>query len=232
MSRPSARALKIHRKLLETYGEPTWRNPLPPASELVSTILSQNTNDLNRDRAYQALHARFPTWEEVRDARRSEVIAAIRVAGLANQKGPRIQAVLREITRERGNLVLGFLKDLPLDEARAWLMKFKGVGPKTAAIVLLFSLGRPAFPVDTHIYRVSGRLGLRPSKMTLEQAHVHLESLFPPETYYAAHLNLIRLGREICHPRVPSCWMCPVRSLCRYEPKTKTPATAKHLSVK
>ncbi len=207
--------------MLESFGEPIWRQPLPPISELVSTILSQNTNDLNRDRAFQGLRARFPSWEAVRDARRSEVIAAIRVAGLANQKGPRIQNVLREITRERGDLDLRFLKDLPIEDARAWLMKFKGVGPKTAAIVLLFSLGRPAFPVDTHIYRVTGRIGLRPAKMSLEQAHRHLESLFPPTTYYAVHLNLIRLGREICHPRVPNCPNCPVRALCDYEPKTK-----------
>lgn len=224
MSRLSTRALRVHRKLLEYFGEPTWRNPLPPISELVSTILSQNTNDLNRDRAYEGLRTRFPTWEAVREARRSEVIAAIRVSGLANQKGPRIQNVLREITAERGSLELDFLKDLPLEDARAWLKKFKGVGPKTAAIVLLFSLGRPAFPVDTHIYRVTGRIGLRPAKMNLEAAHTHLEALFPPETYYAAHLNLIRLGRDICHPNRPHCWECPVRTLCDFRPKTKPPA--------
>lgn len=227
MPRLAARALKIHLKLLEVYGEPKWRNPLPPVSELVSTILSQNTNDLNRDRAYRGLREKFPSWEAVRDARGREVVEAIRVAGLANQKGPRIQNLLREITRERGNLDLGFLKDLPLDEAHGWLTKFKGVGPKTAAIVLLFSLGRPAFPVDTHIHRVTGRIGLRPATMTLEKAHPYLESLFPAEAYYAAHLNLIRLGREICHPRAPSCWKCPVRSLCDYQPKTKPPKTTR-----
>src|SRR3970040_176535 len=113
------RALKIHRRLLEVFGEPTWRNPLPPVDELVSTILSQNTNDLNRDRAFDALRARFPSWEAVRDARRVPVISAIRPAGLANQKGPRIQGVLRAITRERGSLDLGFLKELPLEEARS-----------------------------------------------------------------------------------------------------------------
>jgi len=215
------RALRIHQKLLETYGEPTWRNPLPPVDELVSTILSQNTNDTNRDRAFESLRAKFPGWEAVRDADANEVIAAIRPAGLANQKGPRIQKVLREITAERGSLDLSFLQDLPLEEARAWLTGFNGVGPKTAAIVLCFSLGRPAFPVDTHIYRVTGRIGLRPEKMTVEQAHPHLESLFPPQAYYAAHLNLIRLGREVCGARKPACPACPVRALCAYEPKTK-----------
>ncbi len=217
----SKRALKVHETLLAAFGEPIWRNPLPPVDELVSTILSQNTNDVNRDRAFHALRAKFPTWETVRDAKAEEVVNAIRPAGLANQKGPRIQHVLHAITEECGNLDLSFLKDLPLEEARAWLTKFNGVGPKTAAIVLCFSLGRPAFPVDTHIYRVTGRIGLRPGKMTVEQAHPHLESLFPPETYYAAHLNIIRLGREVCHARKPDCPNCPIRKLCDYEPKTK-----------
>jgi endonuclease III len=217
----SKKALKIHKKLLEFYGEPTWRDPLPPVDELVSTILSQNTNDVNRDRAFESLRVKFPAWEQVRDADTDEVIEAVRVAGLANQKGPRIQQVLRDITAERGSLDLAFLADMPLEEARDWLTKFKGVGPKTAAIVLCFSLNRPAFPVDTHVYRVTGRIGLRPEKMTVEQAHPFLESILPPETYYAAHLNIIRLGREICIARKPNCPVCPLYELCDYEPKTK-----------
>jgi len=220
MNRLSQRALKIHKILLDFFGEPTWRTPLPPISELVSTILSQNTNDLNRDRAFNALQTKFPTWEEVRDARTKDVIGAIRLAGLANQKGPRIQQVLQDISDERGSLDLSFLEELPLEEARRWLTKFKGVGPKTAAIVLCFSLNRPAFPVDTHIYRVTGRIGLRPEKMTVEQTHPYMESLLPPETYYAAHLNFIRLGREVCHARKPDCPGCPVRKLCDYTAKT------------
>lgn len=210
------RALNIHERLLEFYGEPIWRNPLPAIDELVSTILSQNTNDINRDRAFDALRAKFPTWEAVRDAKTSTVIEAIRPAGLANQKGPRIQQVLKSITEERGNLDLSFLAEMPVDEARAWLTKFNGVGPKTAAIVLCFALGKHAFPVDTHVYRVSGRIGLRPEKMTVEQAHPHLEGLFPPETYYAAHLNIIRLGREICTARRPYCEKCPIVKLCDF----------------
>jgi endonuclease-3 len=207
---------ELLRRLQDFYGRPTWRNPLPAVDELVSTILSQNTNDTNRDRAFEALRRRFPTWEMVRDAEVEQVVAAIRPAGLANQKGPRIQRVLQEITTERASLDLDFLKDLPLEEARAWLMKFKGVGPKTAAIVLLFSLGRSAFPVDTHIYRVTGRLGLRPEKMTVEETHTYLEKLFPPKTYYAAHLNIIRLGREICIARKPACGRCPLQEICAY----------------
>jgi len=225
MSNLKKRAVKIHEKLLQTFGEPVWRNPLPAIDELVSTILSQNTNDVNRDRAFNALRAKFPKWEQVREAKTSEVIAAIKSAGLANQKGPRIQQVLRAITEERGSLDLDFLAHLPTEQARAWLTKFKGVGPKTAAIVLCFSLNKPAFPVDTHIYRVTGRIGLRPEKMTVEQAHPHLESLFPPETYYAAHLNIIRLGREVCHARKPDCPKCPIIRLCGYKDKTP-PKTA------
>jgi endonuclease-3 len=221
MPYPSERALRIHKTLLEAFGSPTWQDRLPPIEELISTILSQNTNDLNRDRAFRALRVAFPTWEAVREAKRAAVIRAIRVAGLANQKAPRIQRVLREITAERGELDLEFLRDLPLEEARRWLLKFHGVGPKTAAIVLMFSLDRPAFPVDTHIYRVTGRLGLRPGKMTVERAHQYLEAIFPPDAYYAAHLNLIRLGREVCHPRKPDCPGCPVRKLCDFKPKTK-----------
>jgi len=209
-------AQQVQQRLLKFYGHPTWQSPLPPVDELISTILSQNTNDTNRDRAFKSLRQHFPTWEEVRDADSMSVVAAIRPAGLANQKGPRIQQVLREITAERGSFDLSFLKDLPLEEARAWLMKFKGVGPKTAAIVLLFSLGRPAFPVDTHVYRVTGRIGLRPEKMTVEESHSHLEKLFPPEMYYDAHLNLIRLGREICAARKPACERCPLREICNY----------------
>jgi endonuclease III len=209
-------ARRVYKKLLEFYGYPTWRNPLPPIDELISTILSQNTNDTNRDRAFQSLRQSFPSWEEVRDADTEAVIDAIRPAGLANRKGPRIQSILKEITRLVGELNLGLLNELSPEEARAWLMQFNGVGPKTAAIVQQFSLGIPAFPVDTHIFRVSGRLGLRPAKMNAEQAHQYLSELFPPETYYAVHLNLIRLGREICHARKPNCPDCPLQDLCDY----------------
>lgn len=210
------KATQIHQRLIEFYGEPVWRNPLPPMDELVSTILSQNTNDVNRDRAFDALRERFPTWEAVRDAPEEEIIEAIRSAGLANQKGPRIQVVLKTITEERGELDLSFLETFSTDEAMAWLLKFKGVGPKTAAIVLLFSLGKPAFPVDTHVHRISGRLGLRPDKMNADKAHAHLAAQFPPETYYAAHLNIIRLGREVCNARKPKCGFCPLTDLCNY----------------
>jgi endonuclease-3 len=214
------KALQVHQKLLEAFGEPIWRNPLPAIDELVSTILSQNTNDVNRDRAFDSLRVKFPTWEEVRDADTDKIIEAVRVAGLANQKGPRLQQVLRDITAERGSLDLSFLKEMSVEEARNWLTRFNGVGPKTAAIVLCFSLNMPAFPVDTHVYRVTGRIGLRPDGISVEKAHPYLEDVFPPETYYATHLNIIRLGREVCNARKPKCPECPVRELCEYEPKT------------
>jgi endonuclease-3 len=210
------RALAVHRRLLDFYGYPEWRSLLPPLDELVSTILSQNTNDINRDKAFFALKGRYPAWEEVRDAPQAEVIDCIRIAGLANQKGPRIQQVLRQITEMRGNLELSFLDSYTAEEAAQWLQQFKGVGPKTAAIVLQFSLGKPAFPVDTHIHRITGRIGLRPPKMNAEQTHAHMAALLPPETYYPAHLNIIRLGREICQARQPHCEECPLKDLCDY----------------
>ncbi len=210
----------VLQRLVTVYGNPTWRTPLPAVDELVSTILSQNTNDVNRDRAFDALKSRFPDWNQVRLASDAEIIEAIRVAGLANQKGPRIKAILNQIYEETGGLDLDFLAGLPVDGARAWLLRFKGVGLKTAAIVLQFSLNRPAFPVDTHIYRVSGRLGLRPESMNLEKTHQLMEELANPEDYHAGHLNLIRLGREICHARKPECPRCPVNDLCPYPNKT------------
>ena len=213
---PEEFAQLVNQRLLDFYGYPEWRNPLPPLDELVSTVLSQNTNDNNRDVAFERLRQRFPDWEAVRDGDEKDVIEAIRPAGLANQKGPRIQAILRQVTEQRGRLDLDFLRDMDVDEARQWLENFKGVGPKTAAIVLLFSLDMPAFPVDTHIYRVSGRLGLRPEKLSVEQAHEYLESIFPTEAYYPVHLNLIRLGREICQARKPRCPSCPLNDVCAY----------------
>lgn len=209
-------AQAVYRRLEEALGLPEFGPASPPLDELISTILSQNTNDRNRDVAFNRLRQKFATWEAVRDAPAEAVIEAIRPAGLANQKGPRIQTVLREITEERGELDLNFLYDLPPDEAFTWLCRFKGVGPKTASIVLQFSLGKPAFPVDTHVYRVSGRIGLRPERMTVEQAHVHLARLFDPEQYGPGHINLIRLGRQICHARNPQCTICPVKDLCDF----------------
>jgi endonuclease-3 len=210
------KAQAVYRTLQDFYGTPEWRQPLPPIDELVSTILSQNTNDTNRDVAFSRLKERYTSWEAVCLAPPQDVIDAIRSAGLANQKGPRIQSILKQIAEERGSINLGFLSGWERDAAHIWLSRFKGVGPKTAAIVLQFSLGIPAFPVDTHIYRVSGRLGLRPADMDVERTHAWLETLFMPEQYGTGHLNLIRLGREICQARKPLCPACPLRRVCDY----------------
>ncbi len=200
--------------LLEMYGVPQWRPNLAPLDELVSTILSQSTSDTNRDKGFDALKARFPTWEAVRDAPPGAVIETIRPAGLANQKGPRIQEVLRRITDERGALSIDFLATIPLDEARAWLTSLNGIGPKTAAIILLFAFGRPAFPVDTHVHRLSRRIGFIGPRVSAEQAHPIMERIVPREDYLVFHLNLIRHGREVCHARAPRCEICPLQADC------------------
>jgi endonuclease-3 len=229
-----ARVRAIHRLLIKAYSmpaRPAWAGtvgsgdrstapndwaPIDPIDELINTILSQNTNDTNRDRAYRALRSTLPAWEQVRDAPALKVIDAIRPAGLANQKGPRIQAVLRRITAERGELNIDFLRELPVDDAKAWLTSLDGVGPKTAAIVLLFALGRPAFPVDTHIHRVTGRLGLIPPKTSADKAHEILEALVPAEWYHAFHLNVIAHGRAVCKAQRPRCEVCTLQKHCDY----------------
>ncbi len=210
----------IARILAETYGYPTWRQHLPPVDELVCTILSQNTSDIARDKGFDQLRARFPTWEAVRDAPTDQVIDAVRPAGLADKKGPRIQEVLRRLTQADDTITLDFLGDMGVEEAKTWLTNFDGVGPKTAAIVLLFAFNKPAFPVDTHVHRVTQRLGLIGPKTTREQAHVDLEAIIPPEDYYQAHLNIIQHGRQVCQARRPLCERCPLTALCDFYLKT------------
>lgn len=210
------KALVVHELLLREYGPRPWQPGRDPVATLVSTILSQNTNDLNRDRAFAQMRERFPTWEAVRDADPAELVEAIRPAGLANQKGPRIQNALRMITDQQGELSLDFLADMETEEARQWLTSIKGVGPKTAAIVLCFALGKPAFPVDTHVHRVTRRLGLIGPETTREQAHTVLEELLPAEIYYPFHLNLIAHGRQVCKSRQPRCEVCVLREYCEY----------------
>lgn len=206
----------VFRILNETWGHPVRHSDAPAMNELVGTILSQATTDVNAGRAYAELVARFPDWESVMNAPPEAVIAAIRSAGLSNTKGPRIQNALRTIYRERGELSLDFLADMPLDEAMTWLTRIEGIGPKTASIILLFSFGRPVFPVDTHVYRVGGRLGLISPRTSAGQAHAVMAALGPPDTYYPMHINLIRHGREICHARNPQCHICPLQAWCDY----------------
>jgi endonuclease-3 len=223
------KALAIHQLLIEEYGQREWY-PREPLSVLISAILSQNTSDVNRDHAWGRLKERFPTWESVLTADPAELAEAIRPGGLANVKAPRIQEALRAIKLEqrpelaegRGELTLDFLDEMELDEARRWLTSLNGVGPKTAAIVLLFSLGKPAFPVDTHVHRVSRRLGLIGPKTSRERAHEVLEELLPPKIYYTFHLNLIAHGREVCQARRPRCETCVLQEHCDYYRESQT----------
>ncbi len=217
----------ISDKLVATFGTPQWQPRYAPVDELVDCILSQTTTDANRDRAFAALKARFPDWETVRDAPTESVVEAIRPAGLANQKAPRIQNALRYITRERSSITLDFLAEMETDAAKAWLTAIDGIGPKTAAIVLCFAFGKPAFPVDTHVHRVSQRLGLIGEKVSADAAHALLEALIPPEEYYPAHLNLIALGRTICQARKPLCERCPLTAECAYFQANATSAKPK-----
>jgi endonuclease-3 len=216
-----ARLVQVQERLRHRFGTPTWHVNLPAVDELVCTILSQNTNDINRDKAFQALKERYPDWEAVRDADPAELQSVIRIAGLANQKGPNIQAALRNITEERGKIDLDWLREKDPEEARKWLVKLRGVGPKTAAIVMVFALGMPAFPVDTHIYRVTGRIGLRPRNLDISKTHAYMEQIADPDDFGSLHLNLINLGREICQARKPKCPICPIIDLCQFEDKTE-----------
>ena len=215
MKPETAPVLHIHNLLLSAYSDHPWR-PHDPVASLVLTILSQNTNDVNRDRAFERLRERFPTWEAVRDAPPEALVEAVRPAGLAPTKAPRIQEALQRVTAGQGEISLDFLGEMGLEEARAWLLSLPGVGPKTAAIVLLFALGRPAFPVDTHVHRVTRRLGLIPLQTSREKAHKLLEQLVPPEIYYSFHLNLIAHGRTVCHARNPECGRCILRDECAF----------------
>lgn len=210
------KALAVHGALIQEYSQREWNPRLDPLSELVFTILSQNTSDVNRNRAWKRLKAGFPTWEEVLTADVEGIADAIRPGGLAEIKAPRIKEALWTIERERGALNLDFLKDMGVDEARDWLTSLKGVGPKTAAIVLLFSLGMPAFPVDTHVHRVSQRLGLIGPRASRGKAHVILEELLPPEIYYTFHLNMIAHGRQVCKAQKPRCEICILSKHCDY----------------
>jgi endonuclease-3 len=203
----------------EEYGPVEWDPRYDPASELVFTILSQHTSDVNSERAFNKLMDTFGSLEAVAAAPVEQIEDAIRVGGLARVKAPRIKAILKQVADEVGSYDLSFLRELPLGEAKAWLRRLPGVGPKTAAIVLCFSLGMPAMPVDTHIYRVARRLGLIGPKVNADQAHDILETMVPPEDVFAFHMYLIRHGRQVCkaqRPRCDSCalaWGCPSRGL-------------------
>ena len=212
----AAFASVVGQRLADAYGRPHWVSHAPPLDELMATILSQHTSDLNSGRAFAALRARFPTWRQVLAADDADIAEAIQCGGLANLKAPRIQRVLREIDAEAGSLTLDWIRDWPLEQARAWLVALPGVGRKTAACVLLFSLGLPTMPVDTHVHRVGRRLGLIPAEVNANQAHAAFDRLVGPDrdTIYALHLNLIKHGRTTCKARAPACERCALNDLC------------------
>ncbi len=215
------KALRADRILEAHYGPPARRRRLDPLSTLISTVLSQNTSDVNSHRAFERLRARFPSWEAVLSAPAGAVIEAIRPGGLGALKAVRIQTVLRRIVTERSVLSLDFLRRWPAARAKAWLRNLDGVGPKTAAIVLAFALGKPAFAVDTHVYRVGRRMGLIPGRLSVEEAHRWMEALVKPERCRPFHLLLVRHGREICKAARPRCPLCPVRQMCDFYRSTK-----------
>ncbi len=196
------------------YGTLPWRPAGDPIAELVLTLLSQNTSDSNSGRAFIRLLNEFPDYESLLDADVKKIEKAIQPGGLAPTKAPRMQEMLREVWNRRDSFDLTFLQDMPLDEARGWLRSLPGVGPKTAACVLLFALGMPALPVDTHVHRVAKRLGLVPEKSTPEQASELLEPMLEPKQVYPFHIQLIKHGRRTCSARKPKCGECPLASWC------------------
>lgn len=210
------RVQAVYARLRDVYGFLVQPPGDDPVGELVATILSQSTTDLNSGRAYERLQALYPHWEELLDASEDEIYEAIKPAGLGRMKAPRIKRTLREIVRRRGELRLDFLAGLPLPEAKRWLTALDGIGPKTAACVLLFALGRPALPVDTHVHRVAGRLGLIGPRVSVELAHEQLEAALAPEQIYTFHIAMIRHGRQVCHAQRPACAACPLRDLCDF----------------
>ena len=230
--------------LRQMYGTPRWQRVYKPTSELVLTMLSANSADINAEKAFDALCRHYPVqdrelsarafagyragwggvgieeaeadWAAVADAPIDELIDVIRPGGLAPTKAPRIQAVLRKIFEERGDFSLEFLGEMTAPEALAWLTQIPGIGRKTASVVLLFSFGMPLMPVDRHIERVTKRVGLVPPKATPEQAHDYLQVQLEAERVHEAHVNLITHGRQTCHALRPACGRCAINSRCRY----------------
>lgn len=219
--------------LLDQEWQPSeWNPSKQPVDELVGTILSQNTSDTNTHRAFTSLKSAYPDWQSVIQANTGDVIETIRSGGLANQKAPRIQAVLREVVDEGDSdpnaTLLARLERMSPSEAMNWLSSFNGIGPKTAACVLLFGVGQPVVPVDTHVHRVARRIGLIGPRVSAERAHEDLLDIVPDEDSYRFHMHLIHHGRRTCRSRVPSCNTCVLSGVCDY----RRVETATELSAK
>jgi endonuclease-3 len=216
-----SRSETIRKRLEKEFGRPDNVALEDPMAALVNTILSQNTTDVTSDRAYAALRNRYPTWEKLLRADPTELAATIRVGGLPRIKADRILGALAEIKRQTGRLSLDFLHEMTEKEADEWLSQLKGVGPKTRAIVLLFGLGKKAFPVDTHISRVAQRIGLVRKGASREEAQERMASLSRPADYFSYHLNLIEHGRKTCSARNPKCSTCLLSDVCIWPEKVK-----------
>ena len=214
---PKTKKLKVKAVsdlLSSIYGLIPWEPRYNASEELVYTILSQHTSDINSERAFHNLLAVFGDLDHIADASIDDIEVAIRRGGLSKTKAPRIKSILNEIREELGSFDLSFLAEMPLKEAKSWLINLKGVGPKTAAIILCFSFGLPAMPVDTHIYRVSQRLSLVGKKISAEKAHDILESLVEPKEVFQFHMYLIKHGRDTCKAQRPKCYQCSLTELC------------------
>ncbi len=211
------RQLKYITQNLEAgYGIPENHHQDDPLDELIGTILSQSTTNINSGRAFESLKKRFPAWEAARRARPASIAEAIKSGGLANVKSVVIHRILNQIQKERGTLDLSFLKTVSAEEGRQYLISLKGVGPKTAACVLLFSCNQKVFPMDTHIFRILRRVGLLSDRLNDRDSHLAMEKLIPARKHYSLHVNLIRHGRLVCRPRDPKCDSCIIIDHCEY----------------
>lgn len=205
---------QINRLLARQHGTRIWHQHHDPVSELVAVILSQNTSDANSGRAFDSLRSRFATWEEVAEADVNTIEQSIRSGGLSRIKAARIKDILQTIMKENRSLNMDFINELPLDQAKEWLGNLPGVGPKTVACILLFAYGKPVFPVDTHVFRVSRRLGLIGSGISANQSHEILGKIVPTKAVYQLHMNMVQHGRKICKSQRPKCGECILKGLC------------------
>lgn len=206
----------IVQNLERMFGEPMLGKKSDSLSMLIKIILSQATSDANSHRTFQNLKKHFNNWENVLAADETEISETIRLGGLANQKAKVIRDLLRQVKVKHGTLSLKFLEKMPDEEARDYLLEFRGIGPKTVACTLLFASHKEIFPLDTHIFRVLKRMGILPAKITDVKAHRFLDELVPHGKFYSLHVNLIRLGRKICRPKEPLCEQCPLLEYCDY----------------
>lgn len=214
--------LLIHRRLAGEYGEPKPKSRMDPLDEVVFTILSQNTTDTNRDRAWAGMWREFDSWKSVAAAPVSRISKAIEAGGLHRTKALRIKNLLGLVLEERGDYEMDYLRDMDMEAARRDLGRFKGMGAKSINCVLLFSLGQPAFPVDTHVHRILRRVGLVDTR-DLSRANRDIQADVPAEIAYPLHMNIIRHGREVCSARRPECWRCCIEDICGFEEKRLEP---------